>query len=172
MSNGFTEAEKIAAQWSKLNKVFDQGQYASKDWRGNTKNTENKYDNSSKYDKKYTLHDNDHEKRQKPRRNDEVTSDFDIFGRDTSKRTTKIIKDRSTDEYKPRERTHSRSRSRSHSRERSHSRKKTGNNWSHDKFDPHENIREIKPVPFDYRPPSPTWKSRAGGVAIMRREKN
>lgn len=82
----------------------------------------------------------------------------------------------------------SRSRSRSLSRSRSRSRSKTPSRrsplrsrsrsplpptWTHDKFTSNsgsspspERRKELQ----NYRPPSPTWVSRAGGVAIMRKK--
>lgn len=44
--------------------------------------------------------------------------------------------------------------------------------WTHDKFTdtgPSSPVRKI--VPDDYRPPSPEWVSRAGGVAIMKKKR-
>ena len=43
--------------------------------------------------------------------------------------------------------------------------------WFHDKYE-YKFSSELSPkrdIPRDYRPPSPKWVSRAGGVAIMRR---
>ena len=82
-------------------------------------------------------------------------------------------------------RTRSRSRSRSQSpsqtrafrrqdlSERSRSRSPLPPTWTHDKF---TSSTADSPSPGrkrdlgDYRPPSPTWVSRAGGVAIMRKK--
>jgi len=44
--------------------------------------------------------------------------------------------------------------------------------WGHDKFDA-GSVQQLQALPerrhisADYRPPSPTWRSRAGGVAVM-----
>jgi hypothetical protein len=58
-------------------------------------------------------------------------------------------------------------------RERSRSRSPTRRqpevtSWFHDRHSIDE--PDLIPQPKDYRPPSPEWKSRAGGVAIMKRK--
>jgi hypothetical protein len=76
-----------------------------------------------------------------------------------------------------RSRWRSRSRSRSMKRSpitRSRSRSPLPPTWAHDKFSvaaaDSPNIERRRERDGDYRPPSPTWVSRAGGVAIMRKK--
>lgn len=65
-------------------------------------------------------------------------------------------------------RSPSRSRARIRSRSRTpESRKKK---WGHDMFSDTRDKSPPSRIPSDYRPPSPTWVSRAGGVAIMRKK--
>mmetsp|Transcript_19061 Transcript_19061/g.38508 ORF Transcript_19061/g.38508 Transcript_19061/m.38508 type:complete len:241 (+) Transcript_19061:87-809(+) len=134
------------------------------------------------------------------RSNVEVTRDapsVDGFGRtiEPGMKVSRICRSRSRSRSHRRSETHSkqrfrspsRSRSRSPSRSRSRSRSRnSGNNWkrgkssawsknwTHDKFDrnasPERDPRESSRIPQDYRPPSPTWVSKAGGIAIMRKK--
>ena len=74
-----------------------------------------------------------------------------------------------------RDRSRSNSRSKSRSRSRSRSRSPMPPTWSHDMFssvvtDSPERKAGQRGGDSDYRPPSPTWVSRAGGVAIMRKK--
>ena len=62
-----------------------------------------------------------------------------------------------------------RSFSRSRSRSRSRDKEKYVASWSHDKFSHTSDHSPVRSLPKDYRPPSPTWVSRAGGVAIMKK---
>ena len=68
-----------------------------------------------------------------------------------------------------------RDRSKSYSRSRSRSRSPMPPTWSHDMFSsvvtnsPDRKMGQ-RGGDSDYRPPSPTWVSRAGGVAIMRKK--
>jgi hypothetical protein len=95
----------------------------------------------------------------------------------------KGVNDRSGRNRSPLSRSRSRSRSRTRSRSRSirrspitrsRSRSPLPPTWAHDKFSAvaadSPNIERRRERDGDYRPPSPTWVSRAGGVAIMRKK--
>ena len=102
--------------------------------------------------------------------------------RSSSKSHRRRHKEKSARPHRSRSRSRSFSRSRSRSktsyrrsplRSRSRSRSPLPPTWTHDKFAANtgsspspERRRELQ----NYRPPSPTWVSRAGGVAIMRKK--
>ena len=66
-------------------------------------------------------------------------------------------------------------RYRSNSRDNDRRLAATLRSWSHDLYSVEDELEDPGPprraVPSDYRPPSPTWVSRAGGVANMKRKK-
>lgn len=96
----------------------------------------------------------------------------EVVGRDPAIDKSKLLQPRSrsrsidrTIEDGRRER---RRDSRSSSRDR-RGRVRTPDQWTHDRYSERTSPSPVRVVPTDYRPPSPEWVSRAGGVAIMRK---
>ena len=103
----------------------------------------------------------------------------EVMSRDTTSRRNSRNRSKSRTRSRSPSRSRSisyeRGRSKSRSRSRSRSRSPMPPTWSHDMFSsvvtnsPDRKIGQ-RGGDSDYRPPSPTWVSRAGGVAIMRKK--
>lgn len=182
---GFTEAEKLAAEFRRELKKSEELAIASNrsGWRDirearDRPNERSDYEYSSSSSRKkndtYVRDGRSYDARQ--------TNDS-IYGRggdyEVDRKATKYDRRVTVDEFgrdiKPgmyigKARSKSSSRDRSRSRSRSRGRR----DWRHDKFDNRDDddddTRRREQLPKDYRPPSPTWISRAGGVAIMKKK--
>jgi hypothetical protein len=176
---GFTEAEKLAAEFRRELKKSEDSAIASNrnGWQDiresrNRPNERSDYQySSSSSRRKDVTYERDGRSYKARQTNDS------IYGRSDHEVDRKAKYDRgvAVDEFgrdiKPGMYI-GQARSKSSSRDRSRSRGRRS--WRHDKFDNRvdddDDTRRRELLPKDYRPPSPTWISRAGGVAIMKKK--
>jgi len=181
---GFTEAEKLAAEFRREMKKSEELTNANNrsGWRDIRESKERLNERSDYHyssstsrrrDDAYFRDERCYKDRQK---NDSIgRSDYALDRKATTKHDRGVTVDEFGRDIKPGMyigRARSKSPSRDRSKSRSRSRERRG--WRHDKFDNREDddddARRREQLPKDYRPPSPTWVSRAGGVAIMKKK--
>lgn len=106
---------------------------------------------------------------EREKRKDNDSRDNDRRRNEIRRRSTSGDRDRSEDRSRSR-RSRSRNRSYEDDRKRRRSREER---WSHDLYHDLERASPdrdgVRRPDENYRPPSPTWISRAGGVAIMKK---
>lgn len=181
--SGFTEAEKLAAAFRRELKKSEDLVIASNrsGWRDIRTSRDRPNERSDyQYSSSSSRRKDDTYERDERSYKTRQTNDS-IYGRGDHEVDRKAKYDRgvTVDEFgrdiKPgmyigKARSKSSSRDRSRSRSRSRGRR----SWRHDKFDNRvdddDDTRRRELLPKDYRPPSPTWISRAGGVAIMKKK--
>ncbi len=152
----------------------DEGKYAHKD----SQQRFDQHRTTSRHESSYDVKNNQRETQ---------INDVDEFGRVRTAGSAPASSNRSSS-HRERRVDRSRSRSRSSSpvlrrreyddgsrddhrgRDRDVPRRSANSEWRHDLYNRNDHSPERPPVDAEYRPPSPTWVSKAGGVAIIRRK--
>lgn len=190
---GFTEAEIIAASWRKEMKKLE-------DNKNTISINNNRKKDFDARDKLKITNDRDRRRRRSTSRNrysrspsrnnnDNINNNSKSYNRYNNEKSYDSYDNVQVDEFgrdlipgmTKKRYTHHRSRSNSpHHNSNNHN--DSSNSWRHDKYIEivddryHDNENEyddkynVRRVPNDYRPPSPTWISKAGGVAIMKKK--
>lgn len=198
MASGFTEYELMAAEWSRKKKLEREKETPKSD-TNELRSKSNISHKLVKQHRRSRSHSPARRSRSRtpPRRRDRISeaenlaslyAPYDptlahqglsftgeVIGRDPAIDKSKRAPSRSRSRSRSRDRMardtrrSARRDSRSSSTER-RGRSRSPNHWTHDKYNSaRSSPSPVRIVPSDYRPPSPEWVSRAGGVAIMRK---
>eukprot|EP01040_Poterioochromonas_malhamensis_P007405 gene7405-7988_t len=193
MSSGYTEAERLALLWKKQYAVEEKKVEKNRNFTQRNQRERERSEPRRSNDQKHQSNANEEvDEFGRVRPNSRISNNMNSQRTERSQRSrsrsgsdryTRRSRSRSKEKFRNSNPARERSRSGSRGRRRSQSRsrknreregRKVEDSWGHDLFDDkieeNEKGNQKRSLPSDYRPPSPEWISRAGGVAIMRKK--